>query len=62
MKQSFCFFFLSCSFGKHFDYPITDTRLILAIAISTGVPMIAVQEQRQTPLLPPGKTSTAFSA
>ena len=37
------------------------TRLILALAIPTGVPMIVVNKQRETPLLASDKTSRVLS-
>ena len=41
---------------------IGNTRLILALAIPTGIPMTVINQQRKTPLLTPDKASTALSA
>ena len=47
-------------FQNHFDnlLLITNNRLIPALAIPTGVPMTAVNEQEETPLLAPRNKKT----
>ena len=41
---------------------IRNTRLILAITITTGAPMTVVNEQTETPLLALDKTTKVLSA
>ena len=60
----FLIFSLFIVFGNILTIPllIGNTRLILALAIPTGIPMTVINQQRKTPLLTPDKTSTALSA
>ena len=41
---------------------IRNTRLILTLAITSGVPMAVVNKQRETPLLAADETSKVLSA
>ena len=69
MKQFLSLFSFHC-FQEYFKDPIRNTdkklirntRLILALAIPTGVPITAENKQRETPLLLPDKTSKILPA